>query len=90
MTKLATELHALLRGNGFPLSLRTVLRCRSSLGWTFRGSSYCQLIREANMVFRGGSRIFLRGGGGGGRNKIDHCQYIMRIAGEVTQLYTEC
>ena len=27
---------------------------------------------------------------GGGRNKIDHCQYIMRIAGEVTQLYTEC
>ena len=46
----AYQLHALLRGKGFPLSLRTVLRYRSSLGWTFRGSSYCQLIREANKV----------------------------------------
>ena len=45
-----TELHALLQGKGFPLLLRTVLRCHSSLGWTFRGSSYCHLIREANKV----------------------------------------
>ena len=25
-----------------------LLRCREQLGWTFRGSAYCQLIREAN------------------------------------------
>ena len=25
-----------------------VLRCRTYLGWTFRGSSYCQLIRHEN------------------------------------------
>ena len=27
---------------------QTVLQCRTSLGWTFRGSAYCQLIRDAN------------------------------------------
>ena len=46
----AYQLHALLQHNGFLLSLRTVLRCRTQLGWTFRGSSYCQLIRETNKV----------------------------------------
>ena len=30
----------------------TVFRCRTSLGWTFRGSAYCQMIREANKVKR--------------------------------------
>ena len=25
-------------------------RCRTSLGWTFRGSAYCQMIREANKI----------------------------------------
>ena len=44
----AVQLHALLNSRGYHLSLRTILRCRISLGWTFRGSSYCQLIREAN------------------------------------------
>ena len=44
----ATQLHSLLISRGYNLSLRTILRCRSSLGWTFRGSAYCQLIREAN------------------------------------------
>ena len=44
----AHQLRALLQSKGYPLSLRTILRCRTSLGWTFRGSSYCQLIREAN------------------------------------------
>jgi len=38
----------LLAGLGYQLSLRTVLRCRSLLGWTFRGSAYCQIIREQN------------------------------------------
>ena len=44
----AYQLHALLSRLGYSLSLRTILRCRSILGWTFRGSSYCQLIRQAN------------------------------------------
>ena len=35
-----------------PLSLQTILRSRSKLGWIFRGSAYCQLIREANKVKR--------------------------------------
>ena len=44
----AVQLHVLLNSRGYQLSLRTILRCRTSLSWTFRGSSYCQLIREAN------------------------------------------
>ena len=44
----AHQLHVLLRRKGFNISLRTVLRCRTSLGWTFRGSAYCQLIRQQN------------------------------------------
>ena len=44
----AHQLHRLLTENGVEISLRTILRCRTSLGWTFRGSAYCQLIREAN------------------------------------------
>ena len=48
----AVQLHALLVRNGFDLTLRTVLRCRVSLGWTFRGSAYCQLIRQANKTKR--------------------------------------
>ena len=27
-----------------------MLRCRAALGWTFRGSAYCQLIRQQNEV----------------------------------------
>ena len=41
----AMQLHTLLVNRGYRVSLRTILRCRTSLGWTFRGSSYCQLIR---------------------------------------------
>ena len=44
----AFQLHQLLTKKGYNLTHRTVLRCRTELGWTFRGSSYCQLIREAN------------------------------------------
>lgn len=44
----AHQLHSLLNNKGYGLSIRTVLRCRSALGWTFHGSSYCQLIREDN------------------------------------------
>lgn len=48
----AHQLYYLLRRKGFTLSLRTILRCRTALGWTFRGSAYCQLIRHANKVKR--------------------------------------
>lgn len=48
----AIQLQKMLRENGCQLSLKTILRSRASLGWTFRGSGYCQLIREANKVKR--------------------------------------
>ena len=48
----ATQLHQLLISRGRDISLRTVLRCRTALGWTFRGSAYCQLIRTANKAAR--------------------------------------
>ena len=48
----ATQLHRMLVDNGVDISLSTILRCRTSLGWTFRGSAYCQLIRENNKVKR--------------------------------------
>lgn len=44
----AFQLHKLLVEKGVNISIATILRCRDSLGWTFRGSSYCQLIRTAN------------------------------------------
>ena len=48
----ATQLHQMLFEQDIVISLRTVLRCRTSLGWTFRGSAYCQLIRDENKVKR--------------------------------------
>ena len=48
----AYQLHCLLSEKGYSISLRTILRCRMSLGWTFRGSVYCQLIHNANKVKR--------------------------------------
>ena len=44
----AYQLHSLLVSKGHSISLKTILRCWTSLGWTFRGSAYCQLIREVN------------------------------------------
>lgn len=44
----AIQLHELLLHNGTSVSLRTVLRCREQLGWTFWGSAYCPLIRDVN------------------------------------------
>ena len=46
------QLHCILTSKGYNLSIDTILRCRSSLGWTFRGSAYCQLIRDVNKVKR--------------------------------------
>ena len=48
----ATQLKVILRGLGHEISLRTIQRCRMQLGWTYRGSAYCQLIREGNKVKR--------------------------------------
>ena len=45
---IASQLHVLLVSLGHRLDLRTILRCRTLLGWTFRGSAYCQLIRDVN------------------------------------------
>ena len=42
------ELHKKLTSQGNSLSKSTVLRFRRRLGWTVRGSTYCQMIREAN------------------------------------------
>ena len=39
----------LLKDKGYLLSLQSLLICRTSLGWTFRGSSYSQLIRETKI-----------------------------------------
>lgn len=46
------ELVALLERNGFSVSKRTVYRARRKLGWTSRGTAYCQLIRGPNRVKR--------------------------------------
>ena len=44
----AIQLHEVLARHGICISLRTVLRSRVQLGWAFRGTAYCQLIRRAN------------------------------------------
>ena len=48
----AMQLHDILVRHGISISIRTILRSRQQLGWTFHGSAYCQLIREANKVRR--------------------------------------
>ena len=48
----ATQLHQMLLELDIVITLRTILRCRTVLGWTFRGSTYCQLIRGENKVKR--------------------------------------
>ena len=44
----AVQLKEILKKHGYHLSLSTILRCRKSLGWSFRGTSYCQMIRDQN------------------------------------------
>ena len=46
----AIQLADILRNRGCNLSLSTILRSRRSLGWTFRGSAYCQMIRHVNKL----------------------------------------
>ena len=45
----AVQIHSYLLQRGQRLlSLSTILCARRKLGWTYRGSAYCQLIRQAN------------------------------------------
>lgn len=44
----AYQLHRMLTEKGYSISLRTILRCRTALGWTFRGSAYCQFEKPIN------------------------------------------
>ncbi len=48
----AHQLYYLLEREGYYISLSTILKCRTSLGWIFQGSAYCQLIRDADKVLR--------------------------------------
>jgi hypothetical protein len=48
----AIQLHDILTHHGISVSIRTVLRSHQELGWTFRGSAYCQLIRDVNKAKR--------------------------------------
>ena len=42
----STQLHQVLIQRGYNISICTVMRCKTALGWTFRASVYCQLICE--------------------------------------------
>lgn len=44
----ATQLQVILASKGIYVSLATIVRSRLELGWTYRGSAYCQLIRQEN------------------------------------------
>ena len=44
----AKELVATLQDAGASISLSTALKGRRLLGWTSRGTAYCQLVRAAN------------------------------------------
>ena len=47
-----TQNGKVIPGRAVPFRSATILRCRKQLGWTFRGSAYCQLIRKANKAKR--------------------------------------
>ena len=44
----AKELKKMLAEHGHHVGETTALKCRTELGWTRRGSAYCQMIREVN------------------------------------------
>lgn len=48
----ATQLQAIFASLNVYVSLATIVRNRVELGWTYRGSAYCQLIRQQNKVKR--------------------------------------
>ena len=44
----AVELQQLLKSESYDASLSTILRWRMDLGWTSKGTKYCQMIHDAN------------------------------------------
>lgn len=48
----ATQIQAILASYGVYISLTTIIRKRKQMGWIYRGSAYCQLIRDVNKVKR--------------------------------------
>lgn len=42
----ATQLQKLLLAKGHSLTLQTILNARQQLGWTYRGSAYCQTCKQ--------------------------------------------
>ena len=46
----AKELKKMLSEHGHQICERTALKCLTQLGWTRRGSAYCQVIRDVNKV----------------------------------------
>lgn len=46
------QLQNVLEGNWISISRSSIRRSRMQLGWTYRKSAYCQLIRERNKVKR--------------------------------------
>lgn len=50
--QLYTQLQDILLRYGCNIGLSTLKRYRHALGWTFHGSKYCQMVREANKTKR--------------------------------------
>ena len=48
----AKELQLVLASSGTSVSVKTALKGRRILGWTRRGTAYCQMIREQNRAKR--------------------------------------
>ena len=46
----AKELKKILAEHGHHVGETTALKCRTELGWTWRGSAYCQMIREVTRL----------------------------------------
>ena len=46
------ELKQLLKKNDYSLGSTSIAKCRRELGWSYRGSAYCQLIRDHNKIKR--------------------------------------
>ena len=44
----AMQLLKIIEDQGHKVSRTTIIRARKTLGWTFHGSRYCQMIREKN------------------------------------------
>ena len=46
------KLQKVLKENNIDFGKTTINKCRHDLGWTYRGSAYCQMIRDQNKIKR--------------------------------------